>query len=224
MERCPTTSRVISVRCQFCVYRRFEDNPTKLRKRGPKTTNMTWTGSFRSDNYRHHHDTQHPSQWAAYQLCSFIEKSQFFTGVTPHANTMLKHINIATPLKFNIQAPIIDVLIGDMFFHPDDQGETTQKNALKLFKRVDGRIDRDYEVVLLNPDQFKLVVANVSGGVSFRQCVRIHDDIKDILRITFKTRQFTNRCHPNWKPHGHQSRWICKNCPCTQSPSYRHYS
>src|SRR5436190_5462181 len=78
--------------------------------------------------------------------------------LTSHANTMLAHVNIATPLKLNIQAPIVDVLIGDMFFHPDDQGETTQKNMLKLFKHVDCRIDGDYEVVLLNPDQFKLVV------------------------------------------------------------------
>ena len=118
------------------------------------------------------------------------------------------HVNIATPLKLNIQAPIVDVLIGDMFFHPYDQGETTQKNTLKLFKRVDGRIDGDYEVVLLNPDQFKLVVANVSGGVSFRQCVRIHEDVKDILRITFKTRQLanSNRCHPNWKPNHYANR------------------
>ena len=71
-------------------------------------------------------------------------------------NTMLAHVNsgsAAMPLKFNIQPPIVDVLIGDMFFHLDDQGGTAQKNALKLFKHVDGGIEGDhYEVVISNRD------------------------------------------------------------------------
>ena len=68
-----------------------------------------------------------------------------------------------------------------MFFHPDDQGGTTQTAALKLFKRVDDVNESYYTVVIPYPAQFSLVVAYVSGGVSFRQCARILADTKRIL-------------------------------------------
>lgn len=117
---------------------------------------MTWTRPFRVDKYKSHHKSQHTSNWTTYQTCSFDEKAQFFTAAIPHMNTMLAHVNsgsAAMPLKFNIQPPIVDVLIGDMFFHLDDQGGTAQKNALKLFKHVDGGIEGDhYEVVISNRD------------------------------------------------------------------------
>ena len=68
-----------------------------------------------------------------------------------------------------------------MFFHPDDQGGTTQTTALKLFKHVDNSNESYYTVVILYPAQFSLVVAYVSEGVSFRQCARILADTKRIL-------------------------------------------
>ena len=182
MELCPTTSRVISVRCQFCVYFGFDDDPTKPCKRGHKTTNMTWT-SFRSDNYQHHHDTQHTRKWHEYQASSFEEKSQFFRHI-PHANTLHAHINTTAPFKLVIQLSIVDTLIGDIFFHPDDQGGTTHMNVLKLFKRVDsknGVNSQHYQVFVLNSEQFRLVIANIAGGMSFQQCVRNHNDIKQIF-------------------------------------------
>src|SRR5271170_8096518 len=207
MERCPSTTQVISVRCEFCVYFGVEIDDTKApRVRATKTTFMTWKRPFRVDKFQNHHKSQHASSWATYQTCSFDQQAQFFTSVrTPYANTMLAHVNsgpAATPLKFNIQPAIVDVFVGDMFFHPDDQGGTTQKNALKLFKRVDGSgIDSEgdhYEVVLSNRDQFKMVVRNLSRGASFLQCVHIHDDIKEVLGITAKTRQLIERCDSTW--------------------------
>jgi hypothetical protein len=180
----------------------------------------------------------HICHWATYQACSVNEKAQYFTFVTPNVNTMLAHVNsglVAMPLKLKIQSPIVDVLIGKMFFHPDDQGGTTQKKALKLYKHVDGgidseidsEIDRDYyEVVVSNREQFSLIVRHLSRGMSFHQCVDIHDDTKAVLGITFKTRKLSNSngYHPNWKPHRHESHWVCQNRPCGQSPTYHHYS
>jgi hypothetical protein len=97
---------------------------------------------------------------------------------------MLAHIHSgrdAIPLEFAIRLPIIDTLIGDMFFHPDDQGGTTQTAALKLFKRVNNINKSYYTVVIPYPAQCSLVVAYVSGGVSFWQCARILADTKRIL-------------------------------------------
>jgi hypothetical protein len=68
-----------------------------------------------------------------------------------------------------------------MFFHPYDQGGTTQTAALKLFKLVDDGDESCYRVIILHPTQFSLVVAYVSRGVSFRQCARILADTKRIL-------------------------------------------
>ena len=101
----------------------------------------------------------------------------------PHMNIMLPHINIglaAVPLELHVLSPIVDVIINDMFFHPDKQGGTTQTTALKSFKRVDG-VDDYHEVRIPNPVQFRLVISWVSGGASFRQCVRFVADTRRIL-------------------------------------------
>ena len=72
---------------------------------------------------------------------------------------MLPHVNVgsAATFIFDTQLLIVDRFIGDMFFHPDDQGGITQKRALKSFQRVD-------DVVIPNRDQFRLV-AKISLGV-----------------------------------------------------------
>jgi len=179
MERCPNTSQVISVRCQFCIYFGPETDPAKPRQRAAKTTKMAWTRCFRTDHYQKHLTSQHPSRWATYQACSYDEKTQFFDNKVPLESTMLAHINTnsnATPLKFKIYPPIVDTLISDMFFHPDDQGGVTQKTALKLFNRKDDH----YEVVVSNPVQFELVVAYMARGISFRQCEGLVADTKAI--------------------------------------------
>jgi hypothetical protein len=165
---------------------------------------MAWTESFRTDKYTDHHERQHPIEWACYKALSFDEKVTFFAGMTPHANTMLPHINVglgAVPLELRILSPIVDVIISDMFFHPDKQGGTTQTTALKLFKRVDG-VDY-YEVRIPNPLQFRLVVSWVSGGASFRQCVRFVADTRRILGTAFKILGMcanSNRITPNRDP------------------------
>ena len=226
MNLCPVTAQVVSVRCQFCIYFGVEIDPTKpLRERAVKTTNMAWTHPFRADKYQSHHRSQHPSNWATYQACSVTEKAQFFTAVvTPYTNTLLVHVNsgsAAMPLKFKIRSPIVDIFIGDLFFHPNDQGGITQQNALKLFKHVNSidRLGDHCEVIISNSEAFKMAIRNLAAGMSFRQCVYNHDNIKDVLGNTFKTCQLSNlnRYRPNWNSLRSKSCWVCKDCPCTQS-------
>src|SRR5436190_16256310 len=112
MERCPDTQRVISVRCQFCIKSGIEVDPVKPRQRAPRKGNMAWTESFRTDKYTDHHERQHPIEWARYKAFSFDEKAKFFACMTPHANTMLPHINVglaAAPLELRVLSPIVDV-------------------------------------------------------------------------------------------------------------------
>ena len=82
---------------------------------------------FSNQFFQKHLKTQHPSLWVTYQACSYDEKARFFESKVPLENAMLPHItskSAAIPLKFNIHPSIVDTLISDMFFHPDDQGET----------------------------------------------------------------------------------------------------
>ena len=112
---------------------------------------MAWTNNFRADLYQKHFKSEHPSAWATYQILSEDEKLAFFDNKkVPFNNTMLPHINTGLnimPLIFLINPLIVDILIGDIFFHPDDYGETTQKTALKLFIRKENH----YEVEISNP-------------------------------------------------------------------------
>src|SRR5205814_7524739 len=127
-----------------------------------------WTNTFRADMYQRRHTRQHPSQWKRYQACSFDDKAKFFNSKVPFQNTMLPHVDTnGMSLEIDIKASIIDILISDMFFHPDDQGGVTQKTALKVFIRK----SEDYcQVSISNPVQFQFVVAYIARGVSFCQC------------------------------------------------------
>ena len=182
MERCPSTSEVVSVRCQFCVYYGPETDPERPRQRAKRTTKKAWTNCFQVDQYQKHNKSEHPTIWATYQASSYDEKVRFFDSKVPFEYILLPHINsgsTATSLKFNIHLSIIDILISDMFFHPDDQGGVTQQAALKLFSRKEDH----YEVTISNPVQFDLVVAYIARGVSFRQCEGIVADTRSITLI-----------------------------------------
>ena len=187
MERCPDTGKVVSVRCQFCIYFGPEIDPEKPCQRAKKTTKMAWTNSWRVDMYQKHHKSEHSSIWERYQACSYDEKVKFFESKVPFQNTMLPHVNQnGMPLQININASIIDTLIGDMFFHPNDHGGVTQKMALKSFIRKGDY----YQVTVMNPMQFQLVVYYIAKGVSFRQCESI---LADTRRITgTSNRHFAN--------------------------------
>ena len=72
-----------------------------------------------------------------------------------------------THIIFSISSSIIEKIIRDMFFHPDDHGSITHERALNLFTpKNDGD---EYTVTIKNPLQFHLVVEYLGKGLSFRQ-------------------------------------------------------
>src|SRR5947209_4619593 len=96
MERCASTTQVVSVRCQFCIYFGVQIDDTKApRVRSTKTTIMTWTRPFRVDKYKAHHKSQHASNWATYQTCSFDEKAQFLPPSPPMQTQCLRMSTLA---------------------------------------------------------------------------------------------------------------------------------
>ena len=72
-------------------------------------------------------------------------------------NTHFTLISINS-LLYNIDASIVDTIIGDMFFHPDQFGSGSHVNAMKLFKR--NTIHDDYTVTITNLMQFQLAVSS----------------------------------------------------------------
>ena len=167
--RDPETKNVVSVRCQFCVYFGKEDATQNPRKRARTDNTMSWTDNWRVDLFKNHHLSSHPSIWEIYNTSTEAQKLSFFDDKIAFKDTILTHFKspISRLQYFIIKAPIVNILIGEMFFHPEDVGGITQINALKPFKLQPET--GDYQVTITNSMQFELAVAHVADGQSFRQ-------------------------------------------------------
>lgn len=151
------TMVVNSVRCQFCVYYGREVSVQVGEKRQrKKTTNIKyWDAPFRAELYRTHHVTQYPVRWAPYQKLSHTGKAALFETDKVKFKHTLDHPHLGqqvNSLVFDVDTQIVDTIIGDMFFHPDQFGSGTYVNAMKLFHW--NTIHNDYTVTIGNPMQF----------------------------------------------------------------------
>ena len=121
---------VNAVRCQFCVYYGRENSVQVGEKRQRKqTTNFKyWDAPFRAELHRTHHITQHLVRWESYQKLSYTKKAAFFeTDKVQFKHTLHAHLGQkVNSLLYNIDASIVDTIIGDMFFHPDQFGSGSQ--------------------------------------------------------------------------------------------------
>ena len=177
MDRDLNTHIVMSIRCQFCIFHgREEYHLEQVRKRQKTTIIKTWSGSFRSDLYQHHHREQYSSIWKMYQILSHDEKVLFFKNKTSFNATLPRlfdHESSANrPLIFTIDASIVDIIIREMYFRPAEEYNNLnagQARAMKLF--TENIILDNYEITITNQMQFQLYVGQISQGNSFRQIV-----------------------------------------------------
>ena len=98
--------------------------------------------------------------------------------VIPFAKTIRSYFTGSqVPRHEFIRKEIVDVIIGEMFFHPDDGNEEIMKErALKIFSEVevDDQCHRDYyHINIRNHIQFNLVIDYLSVGVSFRMAASL---------------------------------------------------
>ncbi|KAI9921299.1 hypothetical protein PsorP6_002160 [Peronosclerospora sorghi] len=127
----PATKRIFSVRCHFCGYIEKEYSGES---RARKQTNRikTWE-SFRPELYESHHKGQHATHWSAYQALDHDAK-KFFDNVQPHANTLHSHFGSRDqPMSFVLHRGVIEVIITDVFFNPDDHGSVSHQQVPSLF-------------------------------------------------------------------------------------------
>lgn len=161
-----------------------EQKPCGLRRvRQPTINSKDFKAPFRTELFRKHHERQHLSIWRQYQPVSEQDKSTFFDDYTAYENTLFAKFQPAqTPFTFDIDAPIVDTIIGDMFFHPDDHGGTSHSNALRLFKHNDNT--NGYKVTRDNSLQFSLIVDLIAAGLSFLQVESVLNAFKARTGLT----------------------------------------
>ena len=163
-------SVVVAVECLFCVYFGRESKVGAKRK---KTENIKYfSRPFRADNYRQHHVTQHPQRWEQYQEANHEEKKRFFEENRPIKETLHHHYGVKqVQQRYLINAPIVEVIIGEMLWDPEDIDGFTHKNMMSSFKEGEG-CDR-FCIEINNPVQFSLAIEYLQAGLSFRQAARV---------------------------------------------------
>ena len=102
---------------------------------GKRTTTTKYFRSFRVQCYKQHLCNKHQEEWTQYQYLSNEEKKNYFDNRQVVANTLHAHIDIGQDrYVFQINRGIVDVIIGELLFDPDDDdGEVSRERVLALF-------------------------------------------------------------------------------------------
>ena len=169
---------ILSMRCLFYVYigREIKSNETRQRQQTTNEKDFKWS-SFRTKLYKKYHNEQHPEAWRQYQALSSGQKLSFFDAFKERfANTIPatfgpRQISII----FDIDASIVDIIIGNMFFHFDDRDSMIYSNAMKLFKSNESG---GYSITRHNSLQFRLITRLIAADLSFRQVETVLNVVK----------------------------------------------
>ncbi len=162
--------------------------------------------SFVPHKYRSHHDGQHAESWALIKAAVKEDKQHFFDNKIKVTNTLHQYMDLDNDiLTFMINASIVNMIIGDMFFRDDKVivdsddaddddvvGTVARKaakklkektNAMKLFIFNEVNEDEDdphsYTVTIKNIMQFNLAMDHVRNGMSFRQTANAIEHTKE---------------------------------------------
>ncbi len=141
--------RVTSMRCNFCAFfghakvKASDKHVGKKHQRSSCNDTKYWT-SFALQNYRSHHESQHADLWAEYSALSNEEKRTHFDGKANRANMLHRYVDLESDsLTFHVSAPIVDVIIADLFFWPnevlvnfDDDDEDDGGAAVAIAKKA----------------------------------------------------------------------------------------
>jgi hypothetical protein len=153
-------------------------------KRGRSERVKYFKAPFRKENYSSHHRRMHSTQWAEYRELEPSAKKSFFDIGTISGSQTTMHAFAAprTPhLRVLIDKVIVDVIIGEIMFHPEDMHGTTRARLLESFVPTldssEDAADVDdvswYAITVTNTKQFQLVAQHLAAGLSFRQVSQV---------------------------------------------------
>ncbi|RHZ28071.1 hypothetical protein DYB37_002647 [Aphanomyces astaci] len=133
------------VRCNFCTLEgrdKVEITEGGTRKRKSRVDVKYFTKPFTPLNYRSHLNGQHKESWEAYQQMSTSAKKEYFNDKISSTNTLHVHMDLTSDsIEYTIKAPIVDTIIGGLFFNAeaiqeedcDDAGEDAASAASKVW-------------------------------------------------------------------------------------------
>ncbi len=127
--RDPKSSKVIGLQCRFYIAFGQEEKVGSKRKAATKV--QGWSHPFRYNNIENHFHNQHSGQWALYQaLESSFQRASFFNDVlVAFKNSIKAHflsssLGIERQIVYDIEKDIVDTIVGDMMFNPEDQDDS----------------------------------------------------------------------------------------------------
>ena len=121
--------------------------------------------------------------WAEYQkLETKYKNQQFFKSRSAFMNILNAHLESSLHIRILVNAPIIETVVGDLLFHPDDVDGMTCERALSLCKKLEEPSGSDevgqhdmYEFLMKMRCWFRFCIKFVSYGASFRMLSRLVD-------------------------------------------------
>ncbi|CAK9204250.1 unnamed protein product [Sphagnum troendelagicum] len=126
---------IVTMACRF--YEVFGKEESEVRmKRGRSERVKYFKAPFRKENYSSHHTRTHSTQWAEYRELEASVKKSFFDNGTVSSSQTTMHAFVAprTPqVSVLIDKDIVDVIIGEMMFHPEDMDGITRARLLESF-------------------------------------------------------------------------------------------
>lgn len=175
---------VVNAKCLFCVY--FgKDVDDSSRKRKATAHVKYYKKPFRVQNYKSHLK-QHFVKWQEYQQLSNDEKDSFFKKVNvPYVNTLDSHFDFSSREEqlYVIDSCIVDSIIDNLMFDPEDEENVSKQQALSIFKR--SADTNTYNVKIKNFRQFVLIQGFVGFGATFRLAKNIMDCTKTVTNIGY---------------------------------------
>lgn len=188
------STAVVATACRFCEVFGKEEAVEVGRKRNRSDRVKHFKAPFRKENYSSHHKRMHSAKWTEYcGLDAETKKSFFEIGSSSGSQTTMHAFAgpRSIPLRALVDKDIVDIIIGDMMFHPEDMDGTTRARLLSSFvPTLDSSEDAAnasgisrYAIIVNNTKQFLLVAQYLAAGLSFRQVAQVVLDTKELLGV-----------------------------------------
>ena len=187
------STAVVAVACRFCEVFGKEEATAVGRKRSRSDRVKYFKAPFRKENYSAHNERMHSAKWAQYCDLNADAKMSFFDIGTSTGSQATMHAFVgphSLPLRALIDKDIVDVIIGEMMFHPEDMDGVSRARLLTSFvPTLDSSEEADagdisrYAITVNNPKQLLLIAQYLATGLSFRQVSRVIVDTKEVLGI-----------------------------------------
>ncbi len=163
------TFEVTRAVCRFCqTFGRSASMPTQSTRSKSQNTRI-YSFPFRVDNIRTHLMDSHKHHYTSYCSLPDWKKSTYFSKTNSFfAKFAPKRKEIETK-TFAIRREIIEDVVAKLFFHEDDEENSSKAKVLDYFQKK----GNEYVYSCDNTFQFNLVVDYVKTGISFRQAERL---------------------------------------------------